>query len=60
MITANLLFSQWDKILKDPLTTAAAIDRLVLYCTILERTGLSYRADHALRKTQNQKIKEAN
>jgi DNA replication protein DnaC len=29
MITSNLVFSQWDKIFKDPMTTAAAIDRLV-------------------------------
>jgi DNA replication protein DnaC len=48
MITSNLVFSQWDKIFKDPMTTAAAIDRLVHHCTILELTGPSYRADHAL------------
>ena len=29
MLTSNLVFSQWDKIFKDPMTTAAAIDRLI-------------------------------
>ena len=29
IITSNLVFSQWDQIFKDPMTTAAAIDRLV-------------------------------
>ncbi|MCP4036861.1 MAG: ATP-binding protein, partial [bacterium] len=29
MITSNLVFSKWDRIFKDPMTTAAAIDRLV-------------------------------
>jgi DNA replication protein DnaC len=48
IITSNLVFSQWDKIFKDPMTTAAAIDRLVHHCTILELTGPSYRAEHAL------------
>jgi DNA replication protein DnaC len=47
LITSNLVFSQWDKIFKDPMTTAAAIDRLVHHATILELTGLSYRAEEA-------------
>ena len=29
MITSNLPFSQWEQIFKDPMTTVAAIDRLV-------------------------------
>ena len=29
MITSNLVFSKWDQIFKDPMTTAAAIDRVV-------------------------------
>lgn len=47
IITSNLVFSQWDKIFKDPMTTAAAIDRLVHHATILELTGKSYRSDEA-------------
>jgi DNA replication protein DnaC len=53
-ITSNLVFSQWDKIFKDPMTTAAAIDRIVHHCTILELTGPSYRTENAL----NQKLEE--
>jgi DNA replication protein DnaC len=47
IITSNLLFSQWDRIFKDPMTTAAAIDRLVHHAVILEMTGPSVRADEA-------------
>jgi DNA replication protein DnaC len=36
MISSNLMFSQWDKIFKDPMTTMAAIDRLVHHSVILE------------------------
>ena len=43
MISSNLLFSEWDKIFKDPMTTAAAIDRVVHHSTILELDGDSYR-----------------
>ena len=53
MITSNLVFSEWDKIFKDPMTTAAAIDRLVHHSIILELDGDSYRMQHA--KTQKQK-----
>jgi len=47
MITSNLVFSQWDKIFKDTMTTAAAIDRLVHHSVILEMTGKSYRSEAA-------------
>ena len=43
MITSNLVFSQWDRIFKDAMTTAAAIDRLVHHSTILELTNESFR-----------------
>ena len=29
MVTSNLVFSQWDRIFRDQMATAAAIDRLV-------------------------------
>ncbi len=51
MITSNLVFSQWDKIFKDPMTTAAAIDRLVHHSVILELTGTSFRTETV--KTRN-------
>jgi DNA replication protein DnaC len=47
IITSNLVFSQWDRIFKDPMTTAAAIDRLIHHCVILELTGPSFRAEAA-------------
>jgi DNA replication protein DnaC len=47
VITSNLVFSQWDRIFKDPMTTAAAIDRLIHHCVILELTGPSFRAEAA-------------
>ncbi len=47
VITSNLVFSEWDKIFKDPMTTAAAIDRVVHHATILELTGPSIRAEEA-------------
>jgi len=45
MITSNLPFSRWDKIFKDPMTTAAAIDRLVHHSVILELNVTSYRME---------------
>jgi DNA replication protein DnaC len=47
VITSNLVFSQWDQIFKDPMTTMAAVDRLVHHATILEFTGESVRAGAA-------------
>jgi len=49
MITTNLVFSKWDQIFKDPMTTAAAVDRLVHHSVILElNLNRSYRAEKAL------------
>lgn len=39
MITSNLVFSQWDKIFKDPMTTMAAVDRLIHHSIILDFSG---------------------
>lgn len=47
MVTANLPFSEWERIFKDPMTTAAAIDRLVHHSVILELNIPSYRLQHA-------------
>jgi len=47
MISSNLVFSQWDRIFKDAMTTAAAIDRLVHHSVILELTGPSIRNEVA-------------
>ena len=51
MVTTNLVFSRWDQIFKDPMTTAAAVDRLVHHSVILELSmKSSYRAEQALGK----------
>jgi DNA replication protein DnaC len=54
VITSNLVFSQWDQIFKDPLTTAAAIDRLVHHSIIVEfgKEMSSHRADEAAKRLQ--------
>jgi DNA replication protein DnaC len=52
LISSNLVFSQWERIFKDPMTTAAAIDRLVHHAIILELTGPSYRTE-AAKKNRN-------
>jgi len=50
LITSNLPFSQWETIFKDPMTTAAAIDRLVHHSVILELNVPSYRMAQAQRQ----------
>lgn len=47
LLTANLPFSRWEEIFKDPMTTAAAIDRLVHHSVVLELNIPSYRLEHA-------------
>ncbi|MDH3283508.1 MAG: IS21-like element helper ATPase IstB [Acidobacteriota bacterium] len=56
-ITSNLVFSEWDQIFKNPLTTAAAIDRLVHHSEILEFDVTSYRTEAA--KAHQPSSKEA-
>ena len=50
IITSNLVFSEWDRIFKNPMTTAAAIDRLVHHATILEIDRGSIRAEDAKKR----------
>jgi DNA replication protein DnaC len=47
LLTSNLPFSQWEQIFKDPMTTAAAIDRLVHHSVIIELNIRSYRLETA-------------
>lgn len=48
ILTTNLVFSEWDRIFQDPMTTMAAIDRVVHHSVILDMMGLeSYRAREA-------------
>jgi DNA replication protein DnaC len=43
LVSSNLVFSKWDQIFKDPMTTMAAVDRLVHHAIILEFNGESLR-----------------
>lgn len=52
VITTNLVFSEWDRIFKDPMTTMAAVDRLVHHATILEFNGESHREQAAKRRAK--------
>lgn len=54
MITSNLPFSKWEKIFKDPMMTAAAIDRIVHHSVILELNIDSYR----MKAAKKRKLKE--
>jgi DNA replication protein DnaC len=47
MITSNLPFSKWERIFKDPVMTAAAVDRIVHHSAILELNIPSYRMNQA-------------
>jgi DNA replication protein DnaC len=53
MLTSNLAFSQWEQIFKNPMTTAAAIDRLVHHSVIVELNLPSYRAEQAKKAKQS-------
>ena len=50
MISTNLVFSKWDQIFKDPMTTMAAIDRLVHHAIILEFVGETLRGPQGATK----------
>jgi DNA replication protein DnaC len=52
LLTSNLPFSKWEGIFKDPMTTAAAIDRLVHHSIIIELNIPSYRLEQAKGKLQ--------
>ena len=52
VLTSNLPFSGWEAIFKDPMTTAAAIDRLVHHAVIIELNVPSYRAEQAKKAKQ--------
>ncbi len=53
MLTSNLQFSEWEKIFKDPMTTAAAIDRLVHHSIILELNLPSFRLEESKREKKD-------
>ena len=52
IITSNLIFSHWDRIFRDQMATAAAIDRLVHHSVLLEFDVPSFRTAHATRRSK--------
>lgn len=56
MITSNLPFSKWERIFKDPMMTAAAVDRIVHHSVIIELNIESYRISSA-KKRKGKKVK---
>jgi DNA replication protein DnaC len=50
LITANQPFGEWNRIFPDPVTTLAAVDRLVHHATILELNVESYRRRAAVER----------
>jgi DNA replication protein DnaC len=58
LLTSNLAFSQWEQIFKDPMTTAAAIDRLVHHSVIVELNVPSYRMESAKKPRGSSPSKE--
>lgn len=59
MLTSNLPFSGWEQIFKDPMTTAAAIDRLVHHCVILELNVKSFRMEQAGKRIRRKPRKDS-
>ena len=58
MITSNLVFSKWNQIFKDPMTTAAAIDRVVHYSVIVELAGVRSYREEAAQQSKRDKVEE--
>lgn len=54
LLSSNLPFSKWESIFEDPMTTAAAIDRLVHHSVILELNVPSFRLEQASKDLASQ------
>jgi DNA replication protein DnaC len=59
LITSNLVFSEWERIFKDPMATAAATDRLVHHAVILEFNVPGYRTRKRRRPDANENTESA-
>ena len=55
-ITSNLVFSQWENIIANPMATAAAIDRVVHHSVILEFDVPSSRTNAAQQRGQEEEV----
>ena len=58
MITSNVVFSEWDAIFRNPMTAAAAIDRVVHHSIILELNVPSFRTEQARREEPEQETEK--
>ena len=58
LLSSNLPFSKWEHIFQDPMTTAAAIDRLIHHSVIIELNIPSYRLEAAKRNQDAQPSSE--
>jgi DNA replication protein DnaC len=58
IITSNLSFSKWENIFKDPMMTAAAIDRIVHHSVIMELNIDSYRIISAKKRKADKEKQE--
>ena len=59
LVSSNLPFSKWEQIFKDPMTTAAAIDRLIHHSVIIELNIPSFRLEEAKKKQPKSNVSEA-
>jgi len=59
VITTNLVFSEWDRIFKDPMTTMAAIDRVVHHSVVLDLMGVESDRASAAKRTKSATAKTA-
>lgn len=55
LISSNLPFSRWETIFKSPMVTAAAIDRLVHHCVVIELNLESFRMSQARKRIKSLK-----
>jgi DNA replication protein DnaC len=59
VITTNLVFSEWERIFKDPMTTLAAIDRVIHHSVVLDLMAVeSYRANAAAKQPRKKATTE--
>lgn len=50
LITTNLAYSEWEQVFQNPLTTAAAVDRIIHKCETFNIKGDSWRAEEAKKR----------
>lgn len=52
LLSSNLAFSGWESVFEDAMMAAAAIDRLIHHCVVVELNVPSYRAEQAKKARQ--------